>query len=340
MQRVLVLGGNGFIGYHICRGLYEREYAVTAASWEDKELDAELASYARIESVDVDHLNEAGLKELIIGHDILIYALGPDDRVQLEPDVKADDFFQRFLVRRTNLVCHAARQVGVKKIIILGSYFTYFNQVGAHRLAPGVLAEHHPYIKARCDQAEQAISIGNGDPEVVIIEIPYVVGTTPTKIPLWKDIFIDRFQNVPAVIYGRGSTTVVSVKKVAYAIAQAIENTKHGDQLTVGSANMKYKEFITRLLAASGVSKPCWILPTAFLTFLLRQIDRQMKTDNRESGLNYHYLASDILGRTLTVDFAATDRLLSMGDYFDDIDQAILETGEAIKRFMELVNEN
>lgn len=340
MQRVLVLGGNGFIGYHVCRELYEREYAVTAASWEDKELDKELVSYARVESVDIDHLNEAGLKELIVGHDILIYALGPDDRTQLDSGVKADDFFQKFLVRRTNLVCHAACQVGVKKIIILGSYFTYFNQMGTRRLAPGALAKHHPYIKARCDQAEQAISIGNGDPEVVIIEIPYVVGTTPTKIPLWKDVFIDRFQDAPAVIYGRGSTTVVSVKKVAQAVVQAIENTKHGDQLTVGSANMKYKDFITRLLAASRVNKPCWTLPTVFLTFLLRQIDRQMKADDREGGLNYHYLADDILGRTFTVDFAATDRLLGMGDYFDDIDQAILETGETIKKSMELVNEN
>ena len=63
-----------------------------------------------------------------------------------------------------------AKDAGVKKVAICNSYFAYFD-----RTMPELeLAENHPYIKCRVEQAERCIEIGRDKMDVMILELPYI----------------------------------------------------------------------------------------------------------------------------------------------------------------------
>lgn len=330
-KKVFVVGGAGFLGYHTCFELADRGYDVTCLAMPKEEVDPALEAKVSLLRADIDSIDNKELSDMLAGHDVLVYAAGPDDRVEIAPGIKASEFFETNLVQRTERVARAAKNQGIRKLIIFGSYFSYINNHGLAGIKIGQLAAHHPYVKARVDQTERCFNMGDEDFEVAILNIPYVFGTAPNKEPIWKHVFVDRFDAAPKIYFGNGGTTLISAKKIAYSVAQAIEHAKHGDELPVGSADMKFNPMIEQLLKAAEIDKPVGSLPNWLLRLGMKSQWKIMKKENLDSGLDLRYLADDILKREFYVDYKATDDKLQMGDYVDDVDGAIAETGERMR---------
>lgn len=329
-KNIFVIGGAGFLGYHTCLELAGRGLSVTALALPDEVADESLSARAKIAREDIDHLSDNELAKLFEGHDALIYAAGPDDRIEFDPGVDATEFFQTHLVNRTERVMKIAKNQGVKKAIIFGSYFSYVNNHGLAGVKKGQL-ERHPYIKARVDQFDCAKALGDDNFKVAVINIPYVFGTAPGKEPIWRNVFVERFGQSPKIFYGSGGTTVISAKKIAVAVAQAVELAEHGDELAVGSRNMKFTPMIEQLLKEAKIDKPVGSLPSWLLSIFMKQQWKKAQKAGLDSGLDMRYLNKDILSRDFYVDFQATDAKLDVS-YQDDIDEAIKETGRKMKQ--------
>ena len=329
-RQVFVIGGAGFLGYHTCWELLNRGARVTCLALPDEKIDEELESKVQLVRGDLDSCSDMKLGELLLRHDAIIYAAGPDDRIELEPGVSATDFFQKHLVERTARVVRLARQRNVKKVLIFGSYFSYINNHGLAGIQKGQL-ERHPYIKARVEQTKRSFALGDDDFEVAVLNIPYVFGTAPGKEPIWRNVFVERFGQSSKIYYGNGGTTLISAKKIAFAAAQALEHAEHGDELAVGSKNMEFKPMIEQLLKEAKIDKPVGSLPNWVMSLIMKSQWKKAQKAGLDSGLDMRYLSDDILKRDFYVDFQATDARLQMSDYVDDVDVAIAETGERMR---------
>lgn len=328
-KRIFIVGGAGFLGYHTSLELVKRGLEVTCLALPDEAVDDSLSAKVNLVRADIDQLDDQKLAEILSDHDAIVYAAGPDDRVELKPGVNATDFFQTQLVDRTERVLRVAKEQGVKKALIYSSYFSYISNQGICGISRGGL-ERHPYIKARVDQARRAFDLGDDSFAVATLNIPYVFGVAPNKEPIWKNVFIERFGQSPKIYYGNGGTTIISAKKIAVCTAQALELAEHGDELAVGSRNMKFKPMIEQLLKEANIDKPVGKLPNWLLSIAMKSQWKKAQKENLDSGLDMRYLTQDILARDFYVDFQATDAKLQV-DYADDVDEAIEETGRRIQ---------
>lgn len=170
------------MGYAAAKLFSERGAEVSACA-----MPGELASLDWMDSrislklVDLFSADHAELTALAEGCDTAVYALGPDDRIL--PDAPAYDFFKERLVDKCVSVLSAAKDAGVRRCVVLSSYFCYFD-----RREKGKLSRFHPYIRARSEQEKAVVALGEkGGFEVMIVEIPYVFGAPVGRKPIWKD---------------------------------------------------------------------------------------------------------------------------------------------------------
>ena len=329
-KRIFIVGGAGFLGYHTSLELVDRGAQVTALAMPGEDVDDSLASRVDVVRANIDDLTDSQLAEMLTGFDAIVYAAGPDDRVELKPGILAREFFQTQLVERTERVLNVAKAQSTTKAVVFGSYFSYINNHGLAGLKRGQL-ERHPYIKARVEQTRRAFALGDGQFSVAVLNIPYVFGTAPGKEPIWKHVFVDRFGQSPKIFYGNGGTTVISARKIAVLAAQALELAEHGDELAVGSRNMQFKPMIEQLLREAKIDKPVGTLPNWLLNMAMKSQWKKAQKAGLDSGLDMRYLTDDILRRDFFVDFATTDAMLQVS-YADDVDEAISETGERMRQ--------
>ena len=179
-MNVMILGGTGLLGYHATRRLLERGHVVKILALPPLPAEGLFPVDVDIQLRDINLLSDAELVTLFEGNDALVFAAGVDDRVT--PRTPAYPFFYKHNVEVTRRVAQLARQAGVKKFVILGSYFAYF-----HRVWPQLeLTRHHPYIRSRVEQTRAALEAGGDAMGVITLELPYIFGVMPGRMPLWK----------------------------------------------------------------------------------------------------------------------------------------------------------
>ena len=211
--------------------------------------------------------------------DALIFAAGADDRVT--PKSPAYPFFYKYNVEPVVRLAGLCRAAGVKKFIILGSYFAYF-----HRIWPQLnLTEHHPYIRSRVEQTRAAVEAGGNELAVITLELPYIFGTMPGRMPIWKPLIAYAASKFP-LFYPRGGTTCVTVHQVGQAISGAVERGEAGVQYPIGGENLTWKELMGKITRFAGKEKkvitlPNWVVSVG--TILVKTIH---KLQGREAGLD------------------------------------------------------
>ena len=99
-----------------------------------------------------------------------------------------------------------AKECGVKKAVILGSYFSYFTK----KFPEMELTKKHPYIRSRIEQEKTALKFMRTAKDVAVLELPYIFGTQPGRKPVW--VILVEQTNMPKVtLYPKGGTTMVTV---------------------------------------------------------------------------------------------------------------------------------
>ncbi|MFH0992835.1 MAG: NAD(P)-dependent oxidoreductase, partial [bacterium] len=188
IRKVLIAGGTGFLGYHAACLFAARGVAVDVIALPHEiDLSGWFPQKFGITTGDLFTMTAAEIVALMAsgGYDAFIYALGPDDRTVPAPPAVA--FFHEKLVVQSAKICAAAKQAGIGRCVVLGSYYAHFD-----RVMGGRLSHHHPYIRARVDQEQALHALGEpGKFDVMILELPFIFGTMPARQPLWKEFFLD-----------------------------------------------------------------------------------------------------------------------------------------------------
>ena len=96
------------------------------------------------------------------------------------PPAPSYDFFHDKLVVQCSKVV-GRRKAGVRRVVIMNSYFAYFDRQPGYN---GRLSRNHPYIRARVEQAEACIKLGEkGVMDVMILELPVSLAACPAGCP-------------------------------------------------------------------------------------------------------------------------------------------------------------
>ncbi|TFH07312.1 MAG: epimerase [Candidatus Thorarchaeota archaeon] len=296
-MKISIIGGTGFLGYHTALEALNRGHEVSSVSIPDIELGDWFPEGVNVMYRDVFKMPHDELVSLFKGYDAMVYAVGPDDRVT--PQAPAYQFFHNRLVEACTKVVRAAKDAGIKRCAVLNSYFAYFDRLWPERK----LAERHSYIKCRIEQATSVIEAGGSDIAVMVLELPYIFGAMPERMPLWKDVLFDRVRRMKIVFFPGGGTNMIAVEKVAEAIVGTLERGQSGTRYLIGDVNMSYKDMLRIVLDTMGLKRRKIVtLPIIISKIVGWQMKRQEKKKGLESGLDYAYVFQDILSRELYFD--------------------------------------
>jgi nucleoside-diphosphate-sugar epimerase len=181
----------------------------------------------------------------------------------------------------TARVYRSAKKAGVKRMIILGSYFCYFN-----RKWPDMhLAEYHPYIHSRVEQEKIAIENSSQDMEIIVLELPYIFGSAKGRVPLWKPL-VDYILSRMPLFYMKGGSNMISVEAVAKAVTGAIKWGKGGECYTIGDQNLSWTELIDKILLYGKKKKSVKIVPDWIIRIAGAVIYLILLLKRKESGLH------------------------------------------------------
>lgn len=327
VRSVFIAGGTGFLGYHSALLFRKMGIAVaTAALPGEIDLgtwfpsDIPLAFRDLFASTD-DEL----VKMLSGGFDTFVYALGPDDRVI--PKAPALDFFREKLVIQCRRVCAAAKRAGIRRCIVMNSYFSEFD-----RRLDGRLSGRHPYIRARREQEEAVFSLGeDGVFEVVSLEFPFIFGTMPGRKPLWRDSFLSHFEGGKALFFpGGGGTACIAVSGIAEAVVAASFNGENGRAYPVGKENLTFRDLLNLMMESIGDPRRYRPVPAFLAAIGGRRIDADFRKKGRQSGLDHARLMGDILSRKFFLDPEPTETALGYSELGfaggTDVRESIRET--------------
>jgi nucleoside-diphosphate-sugar epimerase len=316
-KKVLIIGGQGFIGFHIVRELQTHNYQVTIGSRSKTTSN----SSALIIQIDLHEMSDNDIRTIISDFNVIIFAGGADDRIF--PNKPAESYFYNENVIPCTRLATICKDLGVQKLIILGSYFTYF-----HRLRPEwQLTEKHPYIKSRVLQHAETVVAAKEKTTIITLEIPYVFGATPNKIPLWKPL-INYINNWPIVFYTKGGTNIMSVAQVAKATIGVIKQVNTNQQIVLGNENVTWKQLIGMIAKSLGKKRVVISIPTFTVKFFAYLTKLYFRIRKKQSGLDvYHFVK--VQASNTYVESQSSIKLLNYQKV--DMQKTIDETVEACK---------
>lgn len=288
-MHIMVVGGTGLLGYHTIMAGIPLGHTFGALTIDDVTLGDWYPEYVELSFGDVFALSESELTARFQGFDALVYAVGPDDRVT--PPAPAYEFFHTRLVDACLKAINAAVKAGVKRCVIMGSYFAYFDRIWPDKQ----LSSHHPYIRCRTEQEQRTIEAGEGAMDVMILELPYIFGSMPQRKPMWRSALLDRFDKGSIIFFPKGGTSMIAVQHVGEAAIGALERGIHGGRYPVGDENHTFHEMLKMFMEALGTPKRIIDIPRFIAVLVGRAIRRNHKRKGLESGLNPVQLMRDIM---------------------------------------------
>jgi len=278
-RRVFILGGTGFIGWHALRAFVARGWQATVISLPSPPTDGLLPDGVRLVLQDVSAMPDRDVLELLRGHDAAVFAAGADDRVT--PKAPAREFYFDANVRACVRFFSLAKRAGIKRGVLLGSYFAHFA-----RIWPELeLAKHHPYIASRLAQEEESFAAALPDLELCCLELPYIFGTMPGRRPLWTPL-VRYVSRTPVIFFPRGGSNMVAVEHVAEAVVGAVERGRAGASYLVGDENVCWRDWLGRISELAGRKKPVVTIPDSMARASARLVRLRHRLAGREGGLD------------------------------------------------------
>ena len=318
MNKVLVLGGTGLLGHATVEELLTKGYEVKALSLPPMPDNFEFSS-DKVENIltDIADLSDEEILEILEDVDGLIYAIGADERVV--PEAPSFSFFYEANVLPTQRLARLAVKAGVESFVIFGSYFAEF----AERFTDVELRKEG-YPATRLLQEQIGFAEGEGKMRVSSLRLPYIFGSMPGRMPLWK-MFTDQVKDKEVYPVGKGGTAMVTVKQVAQAAVGALEKGQHRKTYAIGNTNMKYKEFFEMMVTALGQEETTTIPVEDLETRLPRfqKIDEMIAKTGKEHGVKLA-MGAIMNDRDLYIDPKET--MDQLGYEEDDVISAIKES--------------
>jgi len=281
-MKIIILGGTGLIGYYSVFALFNKRHSITIVSRGSINTNDLFPDEINSIIANVFEMKRQELINLFTGFDAMVYALGPDERDV--PKNPAAVFFEKYLVEKCLIICNCAKEAKLKRLVVLGSYFSFF-----HRKHPEwKLANNHIYINCRVKQAEECLNLSDQSLTVIILEIPYVFGIMPKRQSLWTELLLPRLKvTKPLLFFTTGGTVMVTANFVGEAVRGAIENGKTGSY-TLGEENISWNEMLFIVSKTLGGFRKKTIVVPIFIAQIYAWFEKIANTfKGKEAGLNY-----------------------------------------------------
>ncbi|MDN6627046.1 MAG: NAD-dependent epimerase/dehydratase family protein [Pisciglobus halotolerans] len=247
MAKVFILGGTGFLGYYTVKELLRKGYQVKTIALPPMPADNLLPDEVEYSLGNINELSDHDVREMLKDCESFIYAAGADERVL--PPAPAMKFFYEANVLPTQRLARLAKEAGVKNFVLFGSYFAEMaERFPEHNLRA------QAYPNTRLLQEQIAFAEGEGGMVVTSLRLPYIFGTMPGRMPLWK-MFVDKMRDQAVFPSLKGGTAMVTVEQVAEAAVGAMENGQHRHTYAISAKNMKFQEFYQLMAEALGQSE-------------------------------------------------------------------------------------
>ncbi|WP_326566322.1 NAD(P)H-binding protein [Amycolatopsis rhabdoformis] len=274
-MKILVVGGSGLLGYHVLEQLRLRGHEATTVARTPRE------GVDRV--VDVTVASEDDLRELLAGHDGVVFAGGSDDR-KVDKGPVAPRLHEGNVAPVVALL-KAAREVGCTRAAVLASYYTYFDRVHPE----WGLAAQHPYVRSRIEQARVARETAGPDLPVAVIEVPYVFGVAPGRVPQWSVPVVKWVRSSAPLFAPRGGSAATSARGVGIATVDALEDASGAD-IPVVEENLRWADMLTRMSGAAGKPRAVRTLPAGVLKAMFRLGGRVTGLTGKQPGLTIEHL--------------------------------------------------
>ena len=321
-KKVLLIGGLGFIGYHLSRELSNNDFEVSIAhrsKLPKSESDYELL-HLDLHSMALDVLVDK-LKEF----DFVVFCGGADDRTLPIGDAAAF-YYQENVVPCLRLV-EASLETKLEKIVLLGSYFSHFDR----NRPEWQLKEKHPYIKSRYLQQIKPVDLAQNKLQVSTVEIPYVFGAAPGKIPLWKPL-VDYIDKMPFVFYTNGGTNIMSVEQVAKAVSGVLNAKEYKSHWIIGSENVSWTKLVQMFARALGKKRRVILIPDFIVSSIAFLVKVYFKLFRKQAGLDpYHFVNVQTANTFLDLEESRSALGYSKVDMQKSINATVEACGYALK---------
>ncbi|SFQ37256.1 Nucleoside-diphosphate-sugar epimerase [Desemzia incerta] len=317
MSKVFILGGTGFLGYYTVRELLSKGYEVKTMALPPMPTEDLLPAEVECSLGNINELSDDEIRDLLSDCEGFIYAAGADERVV--PQKPAMKFFYEANVLPTQRLARLAKEAGVKKFVVFGSYFAEF----AERL-PEYNLRTQAYPNTRLLQEQVAFAEGEGSMTVTSLRLPYIFGTMPGRAPLWK-MYTDQLKGRPVYPVLKGGTAMVTVEQVAEAAVGAMENGKHRHTYAISALNMKFQDFFQMMVDALGQTETTQVPVVEYdqMKSVYEDIDRKAAEKGLEHGMHM-VVSSKLQTEDLYLDPADTMSVLGIKEH--DVIQSIKET--------------
>jgi nucleoside-diphosphate-sugar epimerase len=326
-MKVFMIGGTGLIGSAAAEELLRRGHSVASVALPPLPEGARLPPEMKIDFANYMELTDDALRAYLTGCDGLVFAAGVDERVEGVPPVY--EMFKKYNITPLERLLRLAKECGVRRAVICGSYFTYFDTAWPEKH----LSRNHPYIRSRVDQEKMALSFSSDIFDVAVLELPYIFGTQPGRKPVWV-FLVEMVRKMRwATFYPRGGSAMVTLRQVAMCVAGALERVQGGRAYPVGYYNLTWREMLVIVHKHMGVpGKRIVTIPGWLFALSGRKIARAQEKAGHEGGLNMRRITDVMCSNAFIGREIASEAL---GVPPDDLDAAI---GASVRLCLEVLD--
>ncbi|MBO4342782.1 MAG: NAD(P)H-binding protein [Clostridia bacterium] len=320
-MNVFMIGGTGLLGCEAAIQLIKRGHKVTSVALPPLPEGAPIPEEMDLIFGDINKKSDEEILEMLKGNDVFIFAAGVDERVEFPAPVM--DYYRKFNIAPLERIFPLCKQAGVKRAVVLGSYFAYL----AKERPDMELDKKNPYFKARLEQEKVCEEACDDNFSVKVLELPYIFGTQPGRKPVWVILIeqIKMMDKLPFTMYPAGGTAMLTCRQVGEVICGAAERDVPGfEAFPISMYNMTWKEFLKIVYDARGMgaNRKIVSVPPFIMKMGMNKVKKDYKARGIDSGIDPFNLP-DIMDLNLFIDRKYSEEL---GATEDDINAAIFDS--------------
>ena len=256
-KKILITGGTGFLGTHIVRQFLEagekklRVMASHVPAW---------MKDAGVKAVEGSVTNKEDVARAVKNVSAIVHLAG---KVSRDNNDAAD--MNKIHVEGTRILCEAAKEAGVKTMILASSSGTIavsekdemFDETYPQ---PVEIFSRWAYYASKYYQERTALGNFDGDGlKLVILNPSLLLGSGDERLSSTKPVLDFLARKIP--YSPSGGLNFVDARDAASAFIKALDKGKHQEKYLLGAANMTFPDFFGRLERLSGVAAPKLRIP-------------------------------------------------------------------------------
>jgi dihydroflavonol-4-reductase len=256
-RKILITGGTGFLGVHLVRQLIdagEKNLRVMASSVPEWMKDA------GVDAIEGSVTNPDDVANAVQGVTAIFHLAGKVSR-----DNNDAAAMNKVHVHGTRLLCQAAKDAGIRTIVLASSSGTIAVSEDDHihdetYPPPVEIISRWAYYASKYYQERTALEdFDGGGRRLVIMNPTLLLGPDDERLSSIKVVLDFLGRKIPYT--PSGGLSFVDARDAASAFITALEKGRHQEKYLLGAANMTFEEFFARLERLSGVSAPMLRVP-------------------------------------------------------------------------------